>query len=287
MFNSLDARRQPVTDPHRFLKRIGLGFLRVVNPNLALNGNFFINQRQYISGATLASGKYGHDMWVAGVNGGDYSFTQNPYGAVVTIASGKTLIQPIEDKSVDGGSYTLSWTGTAKARIGVNATAASGAYAISPIVVNNAPAGKQINLEFSPGTLSKVKLEAGIYVTPFDRINYAEMLVRVERYFQSSHGQNGFGFTSTSVIILVDHLGMLGNPAITSSGSCGLLLVTGTTIAQTVMNISVFNSVQSPNSTQVILGSFPAVITAGSPVMTNPDSTRIFCSADLPYQAGA
>ena len=28
-----------------------------------INGNFTINQRVYVSAATLASGEYGHDRW--------------------------------------------------------------------------------------------------------------------------------------------------------------------------------------------------------------------------------
>ncbi|MBF0293454.1 MAG: hypothetical protein HQK86_15000, partial [Nitrospinae bacterium] len=44
--------------------------------NIVINGGFTINQRGYVSSATLASGAYGHDRWKAGAGGGDYSFTQ-------------------------------------------------------------------------------------------------------------------------------------------------------------------------------------------------------------------
>ena len=58
--------------------------------------------------------------------GGNYTFTQLKSSTQITIASGKSLIQPIEDVNVVGGSYVLSWTGTAQARAGRQHADASG-----------------------------------------------------------------------------------------------------------------------------------------------------------------
>ena len=59
--------------------------------NLLIDAGFTINQRAYVSAATLASGAYGHDRWKAGASGGDYSFTQLASNTQITIASGKSL----------------------------------------------------------------------------------------------------------------------------------------------------------------------------------------------------
>ena len=82
-------------------------------PNVLINGDFRIQQDgSYISGAVLAADIYG-GRWKAGASGGDYSFTQLKSSTQIIIAAGKSLIQPIEDVRVVGGSYVLTWTGTA------------------------------------------------------------------------------------------------------------------------------------------------------------------------------
>ena len=86
----------------------------VNDANVIINGDFRINQVGYVSGAALTAPAYGHDQWKPGASGGDYSFTQLKSSTQITIAAGKSLIQPIEDVNVAGGSYVLSWTGTAR-----------------------------------------------------------------------------------------------------------------------------------------------------------------------------
>jgi hypothetical protein len=160
--------------------------------NRLINGDFRINQRAYVSGATLSSGTYGHDRWKAGAGGGDYTFTQGPSDTTVTIASGKTLIQVVEDKNIEGGAYTLSWTGTAQARVGVNNAAASGTYAVSPVAILSSTAGQKISVEFNSGTLGKVQLEPGAAATAFERLDYTASLVRCRRYCRAIGSANGY-----------------------------------------------------------------------------------------------
>src|SRR6185369_17928539 len=88
--------------------------------NALINAGFTINQRAYVSAAGLTAGSYGHDRWKAGASGGDYSFTQLPNYTQITIASAKSLIQVVEDRLVVGGTYVLSWVGTAQARYAIN-----------------------------------------------------------------------------------------------------------------------------------------------------------------------
>ena len=151
--------------------------------NLLIDAGFTINQRGYVSGATLASGSYGHDRWKAGASGGDYTFTQLASSTTITIASGKSLIQVVEDKNVNGTSFVLSWTGTAQARYAVNGATPSGSYAASPILITGQTVGTTMSVEFNTGTLSKPQLELGSTATSFDVRDYGTELLRCQRYY--------------------------------------------------------------------------------------------------------
>jgi hypothetical protein len=151
--------------------------------NLIINGDFRINQVGYVSAAALSAGTYGHDQWKAGATGGDYSFTQLKSSTQITIASGKSLIQPVEDVNVAGGSYVLSWTGTAQARAGVNTLTPSGSYAGSPLLITGQTAGTVMSIEFNSGTLVGVKLESGASATPFIMRPYEQELQSCRRYY--------------------------------------------------------------------------------------------------------
>lgn len=152
--------------------------------NLLIDAGFTINQRGYVSAATLASGAYGHDRWKAGASGGDYSFTQLASNTQITIASGKSLIQVVEDKNVSGTSYVLSWTGTAQARYAVNSATPAGSYAASPIIITGQTAGTTMSVEFNTGTLSKPQLELGAVATSFDQRAYSQELAMCQRYYE-------------------------------------------------------------------------------------------------------
>ena len=89
--------------------------------NRLIDAGFIINQRVYTSGTSLSSGSYGHDRWKGGGSGGTYTFTQGSLGVpiVVTITAG-SIQQVIEGCNVaEGGTYVLSWTGTAQGRFNV------------------------------------------------------------------------------------------------------------------------------------------------------------------------
>lgn len=154
--------------------------------NLLIDAGFTINQRAYVSGAVLASGAYGHDRWKAGASGGNYSFTQLASNTQITIASGKSLIQVVEDKNVSGTSYVLSWEGTAQARYAVNSATPAGSYAASPIVITGQTAGTTMSVEFNTGTLSKPQLELGAVATSFDVRPYGTELALCQRYYEST-----------------------------------------------------------------------------------------------------
>ena len=166
--------------------------------NALFNADFRINQRGYVSAATLASGAYGHDRFKAGASGGDYSFTQLNSSTQVTIASGKSLIQVVEDKNVVGGSYVLSWTGTALARVGVNSATPSGTFVVSPILITGQTAGTTMSVEFNAGTLNTAQLELGTVATPFERRPIGLELALCQRYCQPVTQEKRFNASTAS-----------------------------------------------------------------------------------------
>jgi len=173
--------------------------------NILVNADFRINQRAYVSAATLAAGAYGHDRFKAGASGGDYSFTQLASSTQVTIASGKSLIQVVEDKNVVGGSYVLSWTGTALARVGVNSATPSGTFVVSPILITGQTAGTTMSVEFNAGTLNTAQLELGTVATPFERRPIGVELALCQRYLPAftplGEDPLGIGFCPNATLI--------------------------------------------------------------------------------------
>lgn len=143
--------------------------------NRVINGTFAVNQRAFAGGA-LSAGNYGHDRWKAGAGGATYTVS----GETATIAVG-TLAQVIEGLNVpEGGTYTLSWFGTAQARVD------GGSYAASPITVTGKTAGSNITIEFATGTVTRVQFEAGSTATTYERRLYAAEVVLCMRYFMTS-----------------------------------------------------------------------------------------------------
>jgi len=203
--------------------------------NVIINGDFRVNQTAYVSAAVLATGSYGHDQWKAGASGGDYSFTQSKSSTQITIAAGKTLIQPIEDANVIGGSYTLSWTGTAQARVGINTLTPSGAYAASPVTFSGQTAATAMSVEFNAGTLGTVKLESGLLATPFVMRPLDQELIACKRYWQKIGGTansdvNLTGYTSAGSAIyqtLNYPVEMRALPTATVVGTWGTVNCTG------------------------------------------------------------
>jgi len=149
--------------------------------NRIIDGGFTINQRGYTSGTSLSSGSYGHDRWKGGASGGTYTFTQGSTGVntTITITAG-SIIQVIEGANLpEGGTYVLSWTGTAQGKIGSGSFGASG-------ITGTITAGTNTNIEFNTGTCGNVQLEVGSSATSFDYRPYTTELQLAQRYFWTS-----------------------------------------------------------------------------------------------------
>jgi len=150
--------------------------------NRIIDGGFTINQRGYTSGTSLSSGSYGHDRWKGGASGGTYTFTQGSTGVntTITITAG-SIIQVIEGANLpEGGTYVLSWTGTAQGKIGSGSFGASG-------ITGTITAGTNTNIEFNTGTCGNVQLEVGSTATSFDYRPYGTELALCQRYFERSY----------------------------------------------------------------------------------------------------
>jgi hypothetical protein len=151
--------------------------------NRLINSGFTLNQRGYVSGTSLSSGSYGHDRWKGGASGGTYTFTQGSTGVpiVITITAG-SIQQVIEGCNMpEGGTYVLSWTGTAQARFN------GGSYGSSPLAVTGITAGANTTIEFNTGTLSYSQLEVGASATGFEYRQYTQEIILCQRYFQKSY----------------------------------------------------------------------------------------------------
>jgi hypothetical protein len=212
----------------------------VPGANLAINGDFRINQSGYVSAAVLAAGAYGHDQWKAGASGGDYSFTQLNSSTQITIAAGKSLIQPIEDIRVTSNAYVLTWTGTAQARAGVNTLAPSGAYAANPLLITGQTVGTVMSVEFNTGTLGTVKLEAGAVATPFVVPDYPSELALCMRYYRRTTGEPGtepahYGYGDSGASIGTTFMMPVPMRATPTVATTGTWVLTGTA-TQPILN---------------------------------------------------
>jgi len=167
--------------------------------NYCDNSGFSVNQRGYASGAALAAGIYGFDRWKAGAGGATLTFTASPPSTTITITAG-TLQQVVEGAPVAGGNYMLSWTGTAQGRIG------SGSYTVSPVAIGGWPAGVNLPIEFSAGTLSRVKFESGTVATSWLAKPARDELSNCHRFYNaiagcqvSAYAPGAFPVTTTMI----------------------------------------------------------------------------------------
>ena len=147
--------------------------------NIFVNGALNINQRVVSGTVSLASGDYGHDRLRGGGSGCTYTFSSTDGITELNIASG-SLESVIESASMQSGNYTLSWSGSAQASID------GGGPQASPIVFS-ANGTSNVTIEFSTGTITRVRVELGSIPTPFVKASDAEELIRCQRYYEKSY----------------------------------------------------------------------------------------------------
>lgn len=192
------------------------------------NGGFTVNQRTYVSGTALAAAAFGHDRWKAGSGGCTYTFTQSGTPATTITITAGTLQQVVEGAAIIGGTYTLSWTGTAQGRVG------AGAYAASPVTASGIVASANTTIEFNAGTLGRVKFEAGSTATPWVAASPHDDLVNCQRFFQAGYfmaGSGTYGVAANTPAVMatlpeqmraLPTMTIIGSPALTNCSAPAL-----------------------------------------------------------------
>ena len=145
--------------------------------NLIINGDFRINQRSYVSGtATTTANQYTVDRWRVVTSGQSITLASSGNGFIVTAPSGG-LEQVIEGSSIDAGTYTINWTGTATCAVGGTARAKGASFSVT--------ANTNLTVRFSSGTVSQVQLEQGNVATAFEVRPTGLELSLCQRYYET------------------------------------------------------------------------------------------------------
>jgi len=143
--------------------------------NLIINGSGRINQRSYTSGAaTSGANEYTLDRWRVVTSGQNLTFTGNDSGRTMT-APASGVEQEIEGANITGGTYTISFTGTATCTVG-GVTKTSGDTVTLTANTNS-------TVRFTSGTFTDVQLEPGNVATPFEMRSIGEELALCQRYY--------------------------------------------------------------------------------------------------------
>lgn len=146
--------------------------------NLLINASFTVSQRVYVSGTpTAAPNRYTLDRWKVITGGQSVTYTASGADFNVVAPSGG-LEQIIESSLVGGGVYTISWEGTAQCRV-------NGAVVTNGQNVT-LPAGVNASVSFNNGSVLRPQLELSPQKTQFERLGFAQELLRCQRYFQKS-----------------------------------------------------------------------------------------------------
>ena len=146
--------------------------------NLIMNPLFNVNQRLYGAEATTAAGQYTFDRWRVVTSGQNLPYQANRNGRTVNPPAGG-IEQVVEGSFINGGTYTLSWEGTAAATIN-SAAVANGAQI-------NLVAGTNATVKFTGGYLFYPKLELGSLPTGYEDRSYGEELNLCQRYYEKSY----------------------------------------------------------------------------------------------------
>ena len=199
------------------------------NPNLLINSDFMVNQRDAVSGASLTSGAYFLDRWknVGNFTTSEITWADSGGLRTLTIGAGGTLQyvgQVVEQRNVPAGTYTMSWGGAVQGRIYKSGTTAP-ALASSPITVTlDGLADANVDLAGGGETVPWVKLEQGPVATPYQPPTYADNLRACMFYYQrfgafSTADAYGLGFaystTQASILFFPAVPMRIGSPTLT------------------------------------------------------------------------
>lgn len=144
--------------------------------NLIINGNFAVNQRAYVSGAaTGGANQYTLDRWRVVTSGQNITYSTSGNGRIVTAPAGG-MEQVIDGANIPGGTYVISWTGTATCTVDGVAKTSGATFALT--------ASTNATVRFTGGTVSLVQVEPGSTVTAFEPRHYSMELDLCAWYFK-------------------------------------------------------------------------------------------------------
>ncbi|MBV4519667.1 hypothetical protein KVG88_06295 [Pseudomonas sp. SWRI74] len=245
---------------------------QTTSKNLFLNPVGAVNQRGYVSGtATIAANQFTIDRMKVVVSGQNLTFTASGIGFIMTAPAGG-VEQVLEGSTIEGGVYTLSWTGTATAAVNGAAVTNRGQTA-------SLTAGSNVTIRFTGGTFTAVQFELGLIATPIEKRIYANELFLCRRYARQ-HQLNAFGYVQSGFgaqdITLSLEPPMRATPTITIISP--ITIFDGTNGGRTITGVTANNSVDSAIKFQPVIagGAFP---TASFPLITYGGSVLI--SADI------
>lgn len=139
------------------------------------NPLFNVNQRGYVSGTnTTVANQLTLDRWKVVTSGQNVTFSASGNGFIVTAPSGG-YAQVIEGLNIEGGTYCLSWTGTATATVNGSSVANGGNFTL--------PANTNATVIFSSGTVQNPQLEIGTVPTPVEQRPFTVELQLCQRFY--------------------------------------------------------------------------------------------------------
>jgi hypothetical protein len=162
----------------------------------------------------------------------------------------------------DGGTFTLSWTGTAQGRVN------GGGYSTSPLIVTGLTAGANCTVEFNTGTCSFPQLEVGSSATGFEYRQYGQELALCQRYCPvlvidtSANNNRLLGYAQTTT--LADFPWQF--PVTARSAATGITINGTFTLGVNSTNVGTTSTVTFNNS-GTTNASIRTTTTAGSPTL--------------------
>lgn len=173
--------------------RDGNGFTAALaDRNLLVNSTGANNQRLYVSAAaTTVANQVTLDRWRVVVLGQNLTFGAAAPDRTMTAPAGG-VEQIIGAEWVEGGVYTLSWTGTATAKV-------NGVAILSGASTAALPANTAITVQFASGTFTRPQFELGAAATPYYRRPPDLDFSLCQRYFTKSYAQTVALGTATAV----------------------------------------------------------------------------------------
>lgn len=196
--------------------------------NVLVNASGKIKVRPYASGAaTTAANQYTLDRWHVVVSGQNVSWVDAGSTRTITCPAGG-LTQAIRAEDIIGGTYVLSWQGTATAQVNGVAVANGASLVLAPAAI--------ARVKFSSGTLINPQLELGTIATAFDVPNVAaEELICQKYYYRVDLSWLIQGYTASAGQRIPDafltYPKMINSPLVTATSGAGVNVSVGATSA--------------------------------------------------------